>query len=79
MHLCPYAWMASLNLVDAYWHVPINGLMRKFVAFQIEDKTCQGKVLPFGFSLALQEFTKITKPLLAKLSQKGVHFLIYLE
>lgn len=32
-------WMASLDLKDTYWHVPIHPRFRRFLIFQVGSET----------------------------------------
>lgn len=52
LHLSPGTWMASLELKDTYWHIPIHLRYQKLLAFQLEEWTLLFTVLPFGSSLA---------------------------
>ena len=31
------SWIVTLDLKDAYWHVPIRESLRNFLAFQVEN------------------------------------------
>lgn len=77
MHLSPNTWLASLDLVNAYWHIPIN-IRLQFIAFQVDSITVQCKVLLFDFFLTPSIFTEIAMLLVAKLTQQGVDILMYL-
>lgn len=50
LHLQPGTWMGSLDLKYAYWNVPIHPQYLTFLAFQLEQRTLQFTVLPFGTS-----------------------------
>ena len=57
-------WMISLDLKDAYVHVPIFPSHRKFLRFALTDRqgslhVYQWKVLPFGLATAPRLFTKL--------------------
>ena len=43
-------WVISLDLTDAYLHVPIHPSSRKFLRFSYQDEVFQFRVLPFGLS-----------------------------
>ena len=34
-----WSWMATIDLKDAYWHIPIHSRFRKYLAFQVERNT----------------------------------------
>ena len=50
------AWVTSIDLVDAYFHIPIHRGYRKCLRFQTRDKF---QALPFGLSPTPWVFTKI--------------------
>ena len=72
-------WLASIDLKDAYWHVPIHPRFRKFLAFQVGELTYQFTRLPFGLSLAPRVFTKLTRVVATRLAEKGVTSLMYID
>ena len=72
-------WLASLDLQDAYWHVPIHARYRRFLAFQVGSETFQFTRLPFGLSLAPRVFTKLSKVVSTVLAKMGVTTLMYLD
>ena len=45
-------WLASIDLKDAYFHVPIYQGHRKYLRFTFLDKVYQFWVLPFGLNTA---------------------------
>jgi hypothetical protein len=51
-------WLASIDLMDAYLHVPIHPLLRKWLRFAIQGTSYQWRVLPFGLFPAPLVFTK---------------------
>ena len=69
--LCRGDWLASIDLKDAYWHIPIHPRFRKFLAFQVGEVTFQFTRLPFGLSLAPRVFTKVTRVVSNRLAEKG--------
>ena len=56
LHLQKRDWLASLDLKDAYWHVPICPRFRKFLDFQVGRQCLQFTRLPFGLSIAPKVF-----------------------
>ena len=54
-------WATSLDLKDAYFHVPISPKDRKWLRFMWRGEVFQYKVLPFGLSLSPWAFTKIVR------------------
>jgi hypothetical protein len=72
-------WLASIDLQDAYFHVPMHPRHHKFLRFAFQGKTYQFKVLPFGLSTAPRVFTKVLAPVVGHLHQKGIHLFPYLD
>ena len=77
--LQPGDWAASIDLKDAYFHVPIDASSRRFLRFGWRGRTWQFRVLPFGLCLAPLLFTKITKTLKALLHLRGIRSIWYLD
>ena len=59
----PGMWATSIDLSDAYFHIPIKQTHRKYLCFQIGDQKLRYRALPFGLSPAPWVFTKTMKPL----------------
>ncbi|KAF0046150.1 hypothetical protein F2P81_002679 [Scophthalmus maximus] len=51
-------WFASIDLKDAYFHVPIVPRHRKFLRFSFRGVQFQYNRLPFRYSLAPRTFSK---------------------
>ena len=64
-------YMASLDLKDAYYSVPIHTSHRKYQRFEWNGTTFEFTCLPNGLSCCPRKFTKILKPLLAYLHRLG--------
>ena len=58
--LRPDDWAATIDLKDAYFHIPVN---RRFLRFGWRGLLYEYLVLPFGLCLAPYIFTLVTKPL----------------
>ena len=72
-------WLMSIDLKDAYLHVPIHVSSRKFLRFKVAGQAYQFKVLPFGLASSPRVFTKILAPLAAKARLEGIHLFPYLD
>lgn len=72
-------WMVSIDLKDAYQLVPIAENHRKFLRFVWEDQLYEFQCLPFGLSSAPRTFTKILKPVMAVLRQRGVRSVVFID
>ena len=64
-------YMASVDLRDAYYLVPIHKEYQKFLRFSWKGKLFQFSCLPNGLSCAPRLFTKILKPVYATFRKKG--------
>ena len=64
-------WMASADLSDAYYTIPINENYKKFLRFQWKGNTLEYQVLPNGLSPGPRIFTKLLKPLYAEMGERG--------
>ena len=55
----PGAWAVSIDLMDAYLHIPIHPASRKYLRFSLEGAIYQFRALPFGILTAPFVFTKL--------------------
>ena len=78
MSLFKHAYVAAVDLKDAYWHIPIHPRYRKFLAFAANKKLFCFKAMPFGLNLAPRVFSKMMKVLAGKLQEQGV-CIMYLD
>ena len=69
--LAPNCFMASIDLKDAYYSVPITASDRNPVSFKWKRQLFQFTCLPNGLYCAPKKFTKLLKPVLAHLHPKG--------
>ncbi|MES9880172.1 MAG: reverse transcriptase domain-containing protein [Sedimenticola sp.] len=72
-------WAVSIDLMDAYLHVPIRPSSRKYLRFRWQDKAYQFRVLPFGIATAPKVFTKIMEVVAAVGRRKGINLLQYFD
>lgn len=64
-------FMASIDLKDAYYSVPIAKSHRKYLRFFWREQLYQFTCLPNGLSCGPRKFTKLLKPALTELHLKG--------
>lgn len=69
--ITPGCYMATIDLRDAYYMVPIATEHRKFLRFYWDGKLYQYTCLPNGLSSAPRLFTKLMKPCYANLRLAG--------
>ena len=72
-------WTASLDLKDAYFHVPIHRDHWQYLHFCIESQCYQYKVLPFGLTTSPRGFTKILAPVIRAQRLQGIRAFPYLD
>lgn len=75
----PNDYAISLDLKDAYLHVPVHPAHRKFLRFCFKGKVYQFCVLPFGLSSAPRTFTKLTRVVVLYCRSLGIRIIIYLD
>ena len=72
-------WAVTLDLSDAYFHVPIHHKARHLLRFSVNHQVFQFKVLPFGLASAPFVFTWILRPFLGHLRKQGIQIHAYLD
>ena len=75
----PGPWATTLDLKDAYFHVPIHPEDTKFLRFAFEGKCYEFIVLPFGLSTSPRVFTRVVRALSAFLHRLNVRMFPYLD
>ena len=65
-------WAVSIDLTDAYLHIPIHPQSRKYLRFVHEDKIFQFTALSFGMSLSPWIFTKLMDVVASHLRQRSI-------
>ena len=72
-------YLASVDLSDAYFTVPVAPEFRKYLRFQFCDTLYEFLAMPQGLTSAPRIFTKILKPAMAKLRGEGCICMAYLD
>ena len=72
-------WFTSVDLKDAYFHVPIARQHRQFLRFAYRGRHWQFRVLPFGLSLSPRVFSRFVAAALQPLQTQGMKILPYLD
>ena len=75
----PDQWVISLDLTDAYFHIPINQKFKKYLRFAVLGKTYQFRAMPFGLAIAPRIFTMVMLELAKVLRKHGVIIHMYLD
>ena len=55
-------WMVSLDMKDAYFHIPIHPQSRRYLRITFNGQVFQFKAMCFGLSTAPQVFTIVIAP-----------------
>ena len=58
----PNVWMASVDLQDAFYSIPVHEDYQKYFKFFWKDKFYVFKGMPNGYGPAMRLFTKVLKP-----------------
>ena len=69
-------WAMSVNLSDAYYHIPVHRRHRKYLAFQVRETRYWFKATPFSLSPLPQVFTEIFTTLKAY-TRKHFNFMAF--
>ena len=77
--LTPGVWMASIDLKDAYYSIPVRAGHQKYLTFYFEGGYYKFTCLPNGYSQAPMLFTKILKKVFAALRKSGHSSVIYID
>ena len=72
-------YMASIDLTDTYYFVPVATADQKYLMFQFEGIWYKYVCLPNGLLHTPRIFTKLMKPVLSSLRKKGHQVMNYLD
>ena len=72
-------YMVSIDLNQAFYHVPLASSQTPYFAFDFLGKRYCFKCLPFGLTSSPRVFTKILRPLIKLLRAKGIRVVVYLD
>lgn len=71
--------MCSIDLQDAYFHVPVSKMHQKFLRFRVSSQHYRYAVLPFGLKSAPRTFTKSMAVVAAFLRRQKIFIYPYLD
>ena len=77
--LIPGEWVSSIDLADAYLHIPIHPNSRKYLRFCHRSQVFQFTSLPFGLATAPQVFTMLVKEVKLVALSRGIRLHQYLD
>ena len=69
----------SIDIQDAYLHVPMARSVRKYLRFMVNGRVYQFTCLPFGLATSPREFTKLLRPVVPLLRLQGIKLHVYLD
>ena len=75
----PHAWRTSLNLSEAYWHIPIAKSFQKFLTFPLVGGAYAFAVMPFWLNITPRIFTKTCAVIVSYLRERGIQIYAYLN
>ena len=73
------SWLASVNLKDAYYTIPIYIHHRKFLRFVWNEQLYEYTCMPNGLACCFRIFTQILKPVFSQRAQKGHIMFPYID
>jgi ribonuclease HI len=72
-------YMVRLDLKDAFLSIPIHKKFIKYLCFDWKGTRYAWHRLPFGLASSPRVFTKVMKPIIAHLRQRGIKLTIYMD
>lgn len=72
-------WAVTLDLKDAYFHIPVHQNYRQFLRFSVLGRKFQYRAMPFGLRSAPRIFTKVMSVVGAFLRKQLIHIFMYLD
>ena len=72
-------WALSLDLKDAYFHIPIHPSHKQYLRFCVNNQCYQFRVLCFGPTSAPRVFTKVCAIVAAHLRAQNIRLAAYLD
>ena len=75
----PNAFLASIDIKDAFYSVPIHSSHKKYLKFICVASPYQFEVMPNGYIDAMRAFAKLLKPVFAHLREQGYTSIIYVD
>lgn len=72
-------YLATIDLKEAYFSVPICKAHRKYLRFVFNSTVYEFNAVPYGLCVAPRIFTKIMKEVISYLRQRGYRSVVYLD
>jgi ribonuclease HI len=77
--LRPGDWMCTVDLSDAFHHVPIHRDHQRYFRFRFDGQVYQWRVMPFGYSDAPRLFTHLMRVVAQVARTRGLRVVFYLD
>jgi hypothetical protein len=77
--MTPGCYMASIDLKDAYYSVPIHADYHKYLKFQWQGQIYKFVCFPNGLAICPRKFTKLLKPAFAYLRKHGHTSVVFID
>ena len=75
----PGAYLASIDIKDAFYSVPIHPSHKKYLKFMWKAKPYQFEAMPNGYLDAMRIFAKLMKPVFSTLRKMGFVSILYVD
>lgn len=72
-------YMASVDLKDAFYSIPVSTDHTSFLKFEHHGKFYKFNCMPMGYGPSMRIFTKVLKPVYAYLRQMGLESVIFVD
>jgi hypothetical protein len=72
-------WCTSIDLQDAFLHIPVAPRHKHFLRFYVRGQAYQFRALPFGLGTSPYVFTRVVKAVGAYVRQCGLPLIQYLD
>ena len=80
LHLIePNFWMSSIDICDAFLGIPVLAAHQIYLKFEFNGEIMMYVCLPFGYTGSPRIFTKVLRPILARLRSLGYIVSFYLD
>ena len=73
----PNSFLASIDIKDAFYSVPIHDSHKRYLKFMWESRPYQYNVMPNGYVDAMRAFTKL--PAFSYLREQGYTSVVYVD
>ena len=72
-------WVTSIDLSDAYYHIPVHPKFRKYMRFSVNQQVFQYRAMVMGLTTSPRLFTKVIKCIKVIVQKFNVRLFQYLD